>query len=146
MPKKKPAPFRIPKHLVSFEEKELWLLKRYDLERELDDIRWRLLSFHIACDFIPGFLPTPPRKRGRTKTWTAERYDMLIAAVHAVQSEKRGRTIARSIELLQERDSRWRSANEPRYYEAVRDREFRDYERLHPTDYAGLLIKRFRLS
>jgi hypothetical protein len=124
-------------------EKLILLAKHYELEDFEDP--WLLLSLRLACTFVPGFRVT--RERGRRKgatKWTAEEKDELIAAVRAVQSEQKGRTIAKSIELLQRRDSRWRSANEPRYYEAVRARELRGA--VATGDYAGLLKKRSRLS
>jgi hypothetical protein len=122
------------------------LLKHYDLE-QFDD-PWPLLAFELAWDFVPGFAPA--RKRGRPKgpkTWTAEKRDQLIAAVQAVRSEKKGRTITEAIRLLKQREpKRWPSLNSTRYHEAVRDRKDRDETRkaLAAGDYWGPLKKQFR--
>jgi hypothetical protein len=107
-------------------EKLILLLKHYKLENTNDP--WLLLSLRLACAFVPGLqvLREAPRGRGRPKgpkKWTAIARDELIAAVKVVHAEKVGRTIARSIQILKRRDpSQWKSLNEARYYEALRDR------------------------
>jgi hypothetical protein len=108
------------------------LLKHYDIEQVENP--WLLLAFELAWDFVPGFAPGAPGvKRGRpkgAKTWTTEERDQLIAAVQAVKSEKKERSIVAAIRLLKQREpSRWQSVNEARYYEAVRDRKDRDAAR-----------------
>ena len=107
-------------------EKLILLMKHYGLENEKDP--WLLLSLRLACAFVPGLtvLTDAPRGRGRPKgpkKWTSEARDKLITAVKAVQAEKPGRTIAHSVQILKKRNQgQWRTLNEARYYEALRDR------------------------
>jgi hypothetical protein len=112
-------------------EKLILLLKYYDIEHIRDP--WLFLSLRLACSFVPGLsvLHKAPRGRGRpkgSKTRTAEARDELIGAVKAVQAE--GRSIAHSIAILKRRNPvRWRSLNEARYYEALRERKL--YNQVH---------------
>ena len=111
-------------------EKLILLLKHYELETTNDP--WLLLSLRLACAYVSGLrvLREEPRGRGRPKgpkKWTGKARAELIAAVKAVQAEKRGRSIANSIQILKKRDpSRWGSLSETRYYEALRDRRLYD--------------------
>jgi hypothetical protein len=111
-------------------EKLIFLLKHYKLEDKNDP--WLLLSLRLGCAFVPGLrvLREAPRGRGRPKgpkKWTGEAREELIAAVDAVHAEKKGRSIANSIQILKRRDrSRWMALTKARYYEALRHRRLRD--------------------
>ena len=111
-------------------EKLILLLKHYRLETTNDP--WLLLSLRLACAFVSGLqvLREAPRGRGRpkgAKKWTGEARNELIAAVEAVRAEKKGRSIANSVQILRRRyPGRWGSLNETRYYEALRDRRLHD--------------------
>jgi hypothetical protein len=111
-------------------EKLISLLKHYKLEASADP--WLLLSLRLACAFVPGFrvVTKTPRGRGRpkgAKRWTREARYELIAAVEAVRAEKKGRSIANSVQILKKRDpERWASLNPARYHEARRERTLYD--------------------
>ena len=109
-------------------EKLILLLKHYKLETSDDP--WLLLSLRLACALVPGFrvVTKTPRGRGRpkgAKRWTREARYELIAAVEAVRAEKKGRSIANSVQILKKRDpERWASLNPARYHEARRNAHY----------------------
>jgi hypothetical protein len=91
------------------------LLSHYALE-DTDD-PWLLLSLRLACAFVPGF-KVKRKGRGAPGKWK-DNMDDLIAAVEA-EKKKSGGGVAKAIDRLKQNDPvRWKSFNEPRYYELL---------------------------
>jgi hypothetical protein len=80
---------------------------------------------HRRRGFLQGFVWGVRAKNfesspGAPKKWTMDVCKETVAAVKAIKAE-RGMSIARSIEILKQRDpEQWRSLSETRYYEAMK--------------------------